>query len=75
MMTMKPLCLSLECVSPPSHLSAGSYVLCVCLVLMAALFSCLQVYTNRLRRAIAAFYYPKVTHTHTHTIFNPCELQ
>ncbi|CAF95169.1 unnamed protein product [Tetraodon nigroviridis] len=50
---------NLECVSAPSPLPAGVYVMCVCLVLMAALFSCLQVYTNRLRRAIAAFYYPE----------------
>uniref|UniRef100_A0A8C4FAQ7 Dendritic cell-specific transmembrane protein-like domain-containing protein n=2 Tax=Dicentrarchus labrax TaxID=13489 RepID=A0A8C4FAQ7_DICLA len=47
------------CVSPPSSLSVGVYVSCVCCVLLMALFSCLQVYTNRLRRVIAAFYYPK----------------
>ncbi|XP_071759838.2 DC-STAMP domain-containing protein 1 [Centroberyx gerrardi] len=46
------------CVSPPSPLPAGVYVTCVCSVLLAALFSCLQVYTNRLRRVIAAFHYP-----------------
>ncbi|XP_056901077.1 LOW QUALITY PROTEIN: E3 ubiquitin-protein ligase DCST1 [Takifugu flavidus] len=50
---------NLECVSPPSSLSAGVYVKCVCCVLMAVLFSCLQVYTNRLRRVIAAFYFPE----------------
>ncbi|XP_044186023.1 E3 ubiquitin-protein ligase DCST1 [Thunnus albacares] len=47
------------CVSPPSSLPAGVYVSCVCCVLLAALFSCLQVYTNRLRRVIAAFYHPE----------------
>ncbi|KAE8289376.1 E3 ubiquitin-protein ligase DCST1 [Larimichthys crocea] len=47
------------CVSPPSSLSVGVYVSCVCCVLLVVLFSCLQVYTNRLRRAIAAFYHPK----------------
>ncbi|XP_037532435.1 E3 ubiquitin-protein ligase DCST1 [Nematolebias whitei] len=48
-----------ECVSPPSSLPVGVYVSCACCVLMLVLFSCLQVYTNRLRRAIAAVYYPK----------------
>ncbi|XP_041798172.1 E3 ubiquitin-protein ligase DCST1 [Chelmon rostratus] len=37
----------------------GVYVSCVCCVLLVALFSCLQVYTNRLRRVITAFYHPK----------------
>nr|XP_046255963.1 E3 ubiquitin-protein ligase DCST1 isoform X10 [Scatophagus argus] len=35
------------------------YGSCVCCVLLVALFSCLQVYTNRLRRVIAAFYHPQ----------------
>ncbi|XP_076593573.1 DC-STAMP domain-containing protein 1 [Chaetodon auriga] len=35
------------------------YVSCVCGLLLVALFSCLQIYTNRLRRVIAAFYHPK----------------
>ncbi|KAM6910501.1 E3 ubiquitin-protein ligase DCST1 [Xenentodon cancila] len=47
------------CMSPPSSLSTTVYLTCVGCVLLVALFSCLQVYTNRLRRAIAAFYYPK----------------
>ncbi|XP_049902864.1 E3 ubiquitin-protein ligase DCST1 [Epinephelus moara] len=47
------------CVSPPSSLSAGVYISCVCCVLLVALCSCLQVYTNRLRRVIAAFYHPQ----------------
>ncbi|XP_069392842.1 E3 ubiquitin-protein ligase DCST1 isoform X2 [Paralichthys olivaceus] len=50
---------NLRCVSPPSPLSAGVYVSCVCCVLLVALFTCLQVYTNRLRRVIAAFYHSK----------------
>ncbi|KAM4736516.1 E3 ubiquitin-protein ligase DCST1 [Anableps anableps] len=54
------------CMSPPSFLSAEVYMSCVACVLLVALFSCLQVYTNRLRRVIAAFYNPKVqTQTHT----------
>ncbi|XP_069581783.1 E3 ubiquitin-protein ligase DCST1 [Brachyistius frenatus] len=48
-----------ECVSPPSSLPAAVYISCVCCVLLVALFSCLQVYTNRLRRVIAASYNPK----------------
>ncbi|XP_058504243.1 E3 ubiquitin-protein ligase DCST1 isoform X1 [Solea solea] len=47
------------CVSPPSTLSADVYVYCVCCVLLVALFTLLQVYTNRLRRVIAAFYHPQ----------------
>ncbi|XP_072249480.1 E3 ubiquitin-protein ligase DCST1 [Leuresthes tenuis] len=47
------------CMTPPSSLSAGVYVSCVCCVLLVALFSCLQVYTNRLRRVVAAFYHRK----------------
>ena len=53
------------CVSPPSPLSASAYVTCVGCILLVALFSCLQVYTNRLRRAIAAFYHPKVNKVNT----------
>ncbi|XP_071326645.1 E3 ubiquitin-protein ligase DCST1 isoform X2 [Trachinotus anak] len=48
-----------RCVSPPSSLPAAVYVSCVCCVLLVALFSCLQVYTSRLRRVIAAFYHPQ----------------
>ncbi|XP_024114110.1 E3 ubiquitin-protein ligase DCST1 isoform X1 [Oryzias melastigma] len=47
------------CMPPHSPLSAGVYLSCVGCVLLAALFTCLQVYTNRLRRAIAAFYHPE----------------
>ncbi|XP_077950396.1 DC-STAMP domain-containing protein 1 isoform X4 [Gasterosteus aculeatus] len=47
------------CMSPPSPLPSGVYISCVCCVLLVSLFTCCQVYTNRLRRVIAAFYYPK----------------
>ncbi|XP_054476889.1 E3 ubiquitin-protein ligase DCST1 [Anoplopoma fimbria] len=47
------------CVCPPSPLPSGVYISCVCCVLLVALFSCLQVYSNRLRRVIAAFYHPQ----------------
>ncbi|KAM3614763.1 uncharacterized protein V6R79_018856 [Siganus canaliculatus] len=47
------------CVCPPSSLPAAVYVSCVCCVLLGALLSCLQVYTNRLRRHIAAMYHPQ----------------
>ncbi|KAM8870302.1 E3 ubiquitin-protein ligase DCST1 [Spinachia spinachia] len=47
------------CMSLPSPLPSGVYISCVCCVLLVSLFTCCQVYTNRLRRVIAAFYYPK----------------
>ncbi|KAF7645204.1 hypothetical protein LDENG_00208470, partial [Lucifuga dentata] len=50
---------NLKCVARPSSLSVGVYVSCVCVMLLLLLFSCVQVYTNRLRRVIAAFYHPK----------------
>ncbi|KAG7233905.1 hypothetical protein INR49_006421 [Caranx melampygus] len=53
------------CVSPPSPLPAAVYLSCVCCVLLAATLSLLQVYTNRLRRVIAACYHPQVcVHLH-----------
>nr|XP_029137772.1 E3 ubiquitin-protein ligase DCST1 [Labrus bergylta] len=58
------------CVSPPSSLSAGVYISCVSCVLLLALFSCLQVYTNRLRRVIAAFYNPKREKTRVLFLYN-----
>ncbi|MEQ2205106.1 hypothetical protein XENOCAPTIV_025614 [Xenoophorus captivus] len=58
--------------SPPSSLSAEVYVSCAVCVLLLALFSCLQVYTNRLRRVITAFYHPKVqTQTQIHETHPP----
>lgn len=47
------------CVTPPSSLSLSVYISCVCYVGLLLLLSCLQVYSNRLRRVIAAFYNPK----------------
>ncbi|CAI5661565.1 unnamed protein product [Oreochromis niloticus] len=58
------------CMSPASTLSAEVYVRCVCCVLLVALFSCLQVYTNRLRRVIAAFYNPKREKTRILFLYN-----
>uniref|UniRef100_A0A3Q1G1K7 DC-STAMP domain containing 1 n=1 Tax=Acanthochromis polyacanthus TaxID=80966 RepID=A0A3Q1G1K7_9TELE len=54
------------CMSPPSSLSSGVYISCACCVALLLLLSCLQVYSNRLRRVITAFYYPKV-HKSVHT--------
>ncbi|XP_061884857.1 E3 ubiquitin-protein ligase DCST1 isoform X1 [Entelurus aequoreus] len=48
-----------RCATPPSFLPASAYVSCVCCILLAALLSCMQVYTNRIRRVIAAFFHPK----------------
>uniref|UniRef100_A0A3B4GIQ0 Dendritic cell-specific transmembrane protein-like domain-containing protein n=1 Tax=Pundamilia nyererei TaxID=303518 RepID=A0A3B4GIQ0_9CICH len=59
-----------ECMSPPSTLSAEVYVRCVCCVLLVALFSCLQIYTNRLRHVIAAFYNPKREKTRILFLYN-----
>ncbi|XP_019719178.1 DC-STAMP domain-containing protein 1 [Hippocampus comes] len=50
-----------RCVTTPSSLAASAYISVACCLLLAALFSCLQVYANRLRRVIAAFYHPRVT--------------
>ncbi|KAM9309175.1 E3 ubiquitin-protein ligase DCST1 [Pholidichthys leucotaenia] len=48
-----------ECMSPPSSLPVSAYISCVSCLLLLLLFSCLQVYTNRLRRVIATFFHPK----------------
>ncbi|XP_034410140.1 E3 ubiquitin-protein ligase DCST1 [Cyclopterus lumpus] len=37
----------------------GVYISCVCCILLVALFSCFQVYTNRLHRVITALYHPQ----------------
>ncbi|XP_030014244.1 E3 ubiquitin-protein ligase DCST1 [Sphaeramia orbicularis] len=47
------------CASPPFRLSVSVYMSCVGCVLMVVLLSCIQVYTNRLRRLIAAVYHPE----------------
>nr|XP_057909297.1 E3 ubiquitin-protein ligase DCST1 [Doryrhamphus excisus] len=59
-----------QCVTPPSSLPVSAYVSCACCVLLAALFSCLQVYTSRLRRVIAAFYHPKREKTRVLFLYN-----
>ncbi|CAL8249544.1 unnamed protein product [Boreogadus saida] len=48
-----------DCLPQSTSLQVSDYVYTVAPVLLAALMCCLQVYSNRLRRAIAAFYYPK----------------
>ncbi|XP_068179006.1 E3 ubiquitin-protein ligase DCST1 [Antennarius striatus] len=48
-----------ECVIPPAPLSVGVYISCLGVILLVALFSCVQVYANRLRRTIAASYHPE----------------
>ncbi|CAN9514461.1 unnamed protein product [Ophioblennius macclurei] len=50
---------NLECAPKVSRLPDQVYVNCVACAAAMALFSCLQVYTNRLRRVIAAFYFRK----------------
>ncbi|XP_062294352.1 E3 ubiquitin-protein ligase DCST1 [Scomber scombrus] len=50
------------CARLPSLLPASVYVSCACCVLLAALLSLLQVYTNRLRRLIAARFHPDTEH-------------
>ncbi|XP_059195935.1 E3 ubiquitin-protein ligase DCST1 isoform X2 [Centropristis striata] len=47
------------CVSPPSPLSTGVYVSCVCCVLLLLICSFLQLYTHRLQREITARYHPQ----------------
>ncbi|XP_054916954.1 E3 ubiquitin-protein ligase DCST1-like isoform X1 [Poeciliopsis prolifica] len=47
------------CLFAPTRLPFEVYVRCVGVILVVALFSCVQVYTNRLRHVIAAFYNPK----------------
>ncbi|XP_028306728.1 E3 ubiquitin-protein ligase DCST1 [Gouania willdenowi] len=49
-----------ECMVHPTPLSATVYISCVCCVLLAALMSWIQVYVNRLRRFIAAFFNPEI---------------
>ncbi|XP_023126280.2 E3 ubiquitin-protein ligase DCST1 isoform X2 [Amphiprion ocellaris] len=50
---------SLDVTSDNSAVSSDVYISCACCVALLLLFSCLQVYSNRLRRVIAAFYHPK----------------
>ncbi|KAM8827081.1 E3 ubiquitin-protein ligase DCST1 isoform 3-T5 [Synchiropus picturatus] len=48
-----------HCVIPPASLSPGVYLTTVTCVLLMALLSILQVYTSRLRRVIASFFFPE----------------
>ncbi|XP_030215026.1 E3 ubiquitin-protein ligase DCST1 [Gadus morhua] len=48
-----------DCLPLSTSLQVSDYVCTIAPVLLGALMCCLQVYSNRLRRAIAAFYYPK----------------
>ncbi|XP_077454842.1 DC-STAMP domain-containing protein 1 isoform X2 [Stigmatopora argus] len=48
-----------ECVTPPTHSGVSAYGWVGWCLLLAALFSCLQIYANRMRRVIAAFFYPR----------------
>ncbi|KAM9805521.1 E3 ubiquitin-protein ligase DCST1 isoform 2-T2 [Syngnathus typhle] len=59
-----------RCVTPPSSLAISAYVSIACCLLLAALSSCLQVYTNRLRRVIAAFYHPQREKTRILFLYN-----
>uniref|UniRef100_A0A8C9V2U0 DC-STAMP domain containing 1 n=1 Tax=Scleropages formosus TaxID=113540 RepID=A0A8C9V2U0_SCLFO len=49
-----------NCLPHPRALSQEDYLWILIPLLMMAVMCCLQVYTNRLRRVIAAFYFPKV---------------
>lgn len=50
----------LDCLPQPQALTWEQYLWSVIPLLTMALMCCLQVYSNRLRRVIAAFYFPKV---------------
>ncbi|XP_031658918.1 E3 ubiquitin-protein ligase DCST1 isoform X2 [Oncorhynchus kisutch] len=49
-----------HCLPQPRALTKEDYLWSFVPLLMMALMCCLQVYSNRLRRVIAAFYFPKV---------------
>ncbi|KAF4103127.1 E3 ubiquitin-protein ligase DCST1 isoform X2 [Onychostoma macrolepis] len=48
-----------QCLPQPHALSQSSYLWIFIPLLLMCLMCCLQVYTNRLRRVITAFYFPK----------------
>ncbi|XP_077431209.1 DC-STAMP domain-containing protein 1 [Vanacampus margaritifer] len=58
------------CVTPPTSLAALEYVSISSYLLLAALFSGLQVYANRLRRVITAFYHPRREKTRILFLYN-----
>ncbi|XP_048009850.1 E3 ubiquitin-protein ligase DCST1 isoform X2 [Megalobrama amblycephala] len=52
---------NLHCLPQPHALNESNYLWIFIPLLLMCLMCCLQVYTNRLRRVITAFYFPKVT--------------
>ncbi|XP_072535255.1 E3 ubiquitin-protein ligase DCST1 [Salminus brasiliensis] len=48
-----------QCLPQPHALSQADYLWCILPLLLMSLMCCLQVYSNRLRRVITAFYFPK----------------
>uniref|UniRef100_A0AAR2JT42 DC-STAMP domain containing 1 n=1 Tax=Pygocentrus nattereri TaxID=42514 RepID=A0AAR2JT42_PYGNA len=50
-----------QCLPQPRALSQTDYLWSILPLLLMGLMCCLQVYTNRLRRVITTFYFPKVT--------------
>ncbi|XP_053351203.1 E3 ubiquitin-protein ligase DCST1 [Clarias gariepinus] len=48
-----------QCLPQPHALSQNDYLLCIFPLLLMVLMCRLQVYTNRLRRVITTFYFPK----------------
>ncbi|XP_052000331.1 E3 ubiquitin-protein ligase DCST1 [Xyrauchen texanus] len=50
---------NLRCLPQPHALSQSNYLWILIPLLLMCLMCCLQVYTNRLRRVITAFYFPK----------------
>ncbi|XP_077577494.1 DC-STAMP domain-containing protein 1 isoform X2 [Stigmatopora nigra] len=59
-----------ECVTPPTYSGVSAYGWVGWCLLLAALFSCLQIYANRLRRVIAAFFYPRREKTRILFLYN-----
>uniref|UniRef100_A0A8C9T6Y6 DC-STAMP domain containing 1 n=1 Tax=Scleropages formosus TaxID=113540 RepID=A0A8C9T6Y6_SCLFO len=57
-----------NCLPHPRALSQEDYLWILIPLLMMAVMCCLQVYTNRLRRVIAAFYFPKVKRSFPHAL-------
>ncbi|XP_022529300.2 E3 ubiquitin-protein ligase DCST1 isoform X1 [Astyanax mexicanus] len=48
-----------QCLPQPHALSHSDYLWCVLPLLLMGTMCCLQVYANRIRRVITAFYFPK----------------
>lgn len=58
--------MSADCLPQPHALTWEEYMWSIVPLLIMALMCCLQVYSNRLRRVIAAFYFPKVRELRTY---------